>query len=266
MRANNIGHLVQRLRGQYFYFNLDEQGRVIHVSPSIQSILGYKPLEFLGPFGRFIGEPSQRALFREQLQGVLSGNATTFELEVLHSDGRHRRLEIFWNDMFDAKGTYSIIEGMANDITERINDTRKFKALLDSAPDATVISTPEGIISMINGRAEDMFGFDQQELINMPLRLLTPLNCRSTHPLLGDLGAVSWEQFCLTGFESHGIDREGRVFPVDITSNPLETDDGLLISMVVRDITERKRIERELTEAKEQAERANRAKGCFCRI
>ena len=263
MRANNIGHLVQRLRGRYFYFNLDEQGRVIHVSPSIQSILGYQPIEFLGPFNRFIAEPSQRVLFKEQLQGVLSGNATTFELEVLHSDGRHRRLEIFWSDMFDTKGSYSIIEGMANDITERINDTRKFKALLDSAPDATVISTPEGIISMINGRAESMFGFDQQELINMPLRLLTPLNSRSTHPLLGDLGAVSWEQFCLTGFESHGIDRNGRVFPVDITSNPLETDDGLLISMVVRDITERKRIERELTDAKEQAERANRAKGLF---
>ncbi|UYM15598.1 hybrid sensor histidine kinase/response regulator [Endozoicomonas euniceicola] len=263
MRANNIGHLVQKLRGQYVYFNLDEQGRVIHVSPSIQSILGYKPVEFLGPLNRFIVDAAQRTLFKEQLRGVLSGNASTFELEVLHNDGRHRRLEIFWSDMFDVKGSYSTIEGMANDITERINDTRKFKALLDSAPDATVISTPDGIISMINSRAETMFGFEQQELVNMPLCLLTPLNCRSAHPLLGDLSAVSWEQFCLTGFESHGIDREGRVFPVDITSNPLETDDGLLISMVVRDITERKRIECELTEAKEQAERANRAKGLF---
>ena len=262
MRANNIGHLVQRLRGRYFYFNLDDQGRVIHVSPSIQSILGYHPAEFLGSFSRMVASAHQE-LFRDQLQAILSGEIATFELDVVHSNGRLRRLEIFWSDMFDAPGKYSVIEGMANDITERINDTRKFKALLDSAPDATVISTPEGIISMVNGRAETMFGFKQPELVNMPLRLLTPVNSRSTHPLLGDLGAVSWEQFCLTGFESFGIDRNGRVFPVDITSNPLETDDGLLISMVVRDITERKRIERELTDAKEQAERANRAKGLF---
>lgn len=65
------------------------------------------------------------------------------------------------------------------------------------------------------------------------------------------------------GYESRGIDRKGRIFPVEITSNPLKTGDGLLISMVVRDITERKRIEHELMRAKEEAERANLAKGLF---
>ena len=40
-RTNNIGHLVQRLRGSYFYFNLDPEGCITHVSPSVEAILGY---------------------------------------------------------------------------------------------------------------------------------------------------------------------------------------------------------------------------------
>ena len=133
----------------------------------------------------------------------------------------------------------------------------------NSAPDATIIATPEGIIGMANSRTEDLFGFHREDLVNMPLSLLTPLENRPGHPLLGDLEQASWEQLCLVGYESRGVDRRGRVFPVEITSNPLRTDDGLLISMVVRDITERKRIEDELMRAKEEAERANLAKGLF---
>ncbi|MGB1272484.1 MAG: PAS domain-containing sensor histidine kinase, partial [Endozoicomonas sp.] len=198
--------------------------------------------------------------FRAALQGQFGEN---FELDIRHQNGSARRIEISWSDMGNAPGRACLIEGLANDITERVSDTKKFKLLLDSAPDATVIVTPEGVISMLNSRAEELFGFHREDLVNMPLSLLTPFESRARHPLLGDLTRASWEQLCLPGFESCGIDRSSRLFPVEITSNPLKTDDGLLIFMVIRDITERKRIEKELMTAKEQAERANQAKGLF---
>lgn len=269
VRANNIGHLVQRIRGSYFYFNLDQEGRVSHVSPSVQAILGYEPKEFMRLISSFLTTPEQVSFFEERFSAALnSDHGDTFELDFRHKDGSFRRIEIFWTDMRDTPGKYCEIEGMANDITDKISDTKKFKALLDSAPDATVISTPEGIISMVNSRAEILFGFERDELVNMPLKILTPMGSRAEHPLLGgneqvDSSEACWEKFCLRGFESLGVDRDGRVFPVEITSNPLQTDDGLLISMAVRDITRRKRIEKELMDAKEQAERANRAKGLF---
>ena len=265
LRANNIGHLVQRLRGSYFYFNLDSAAVVTHVSPSVEAILGYRPIEFQRRFVSFLPSEEEQSSFKSKFNEVIRGQQSEpFELDIRHQDGSGRRIEIFWSDMFDAPSEYCVIEGLANDITERVSDTRKIKALLDSAPDATVISTPQGIISMMNTRAENLFGYERMELVNLPLKLLTPLDSRNAHPLLGDTGDHQDRQkFRVSGYESHGIDRQGRVFPVDITSNPLETDDGLLISIVIRDITERKRIEEELTTAKEQAETANRAKGQF---
>ncbi|MGI9277638.1 MAG: ATP-binding protein [Endozoicomonas sp.] len=265
LRANNIGHLVQRLRGSYFYFNLDSAAVVTHVSPSVEAILGYRPGEFQRRFISFLPSAEEQSSFKKKFNEVVLGQQSEpFELDIRHRDGSGRRIEIFWSDMFDAPSDYCVIEGLANDITERVSDTRKIKALLDSAPDATVISTPQGIISMINTRAENLFGYERVELVNLPLKLLTPMASRHSHPLLGDSGDHRDRQkFRVSGYESQGIDRQGRVFPVDITSNPLETDDGLLISIVIRDITERKRIEQELTKAKEQAETANRAKGQF---
>ena len=263
-RANNIGHLVQRLRGNYFYFNLNRDGCVTHVSPSVEAILGYRQGKFLLPLISFLNTDTDRKKFRKQLRLALDGSwGDTFELDIRGKDKSVHRVEIFWSDMGDTSGKQSLIEGLANDITERVSDTKKFKLLLDSAPDATIIATPEGIISMVNTRAEELFGYPRESLINMPLKLLTPVGYREQHPLLGDLTSASWKELCLVEFESHGVDRRGRIFPVDITSNPLKTSDGLLISMVVRDITERKRIEQELTGARDVAEKANRAKGLF---
>ena len=263
-RANNIGHLVQRLRGNYFYFNLNREGCVIHVSPSVEAILGYRQGEFLRPLISFLCSENDRLKFRRQLRTALDGKwGDTFELDICSKDGCVHRIEIFWSDMGDTSDRQILIEGLANDITERVSDTKKFKQLLDSAPDATIIATPEGIISMVNTRAEELFGYQREALVNMPLKLLTAPQYRKQHPLLGNLADASWNELCLVEFESHGIDCRGRIFPVDITSNPLKTSDGLLISMVVRDITERKRIEQELTGARDAAEKANRAKGLF---
>ena len=263
-RTSNIGHLLSQVRGNYLYFNLNRDGCVTHVSPSILAILGYSQQQFLQPLIGFLSGDASRQRFRRRFRAAMEGRCdSAFELEVRHLDGSVRQLEIFWSDMGDIPGRQYQVEGLAHDVTLRVSDTRKFKLLLDSAPDATIIATPQGTISMVNTRVEALFGYPREDLVNMPLNLLTPLGCRGVHPLLGALENAQWDSLSLEGFESEAVDKNGRVFPVEITSNPMQADDGLLISMVIRDITERKRIEDELLAAKEDAERANQAKGLF---
>jgi diguanylate cyclase (GGDEF)-like protein/PAS domain S-box-containing protein len=130
---------------------------------------------------------------------------------------------------------------------------RKFRALLESAPDAMVIVDWHGHIEVINAQAERMFGWSRSELVGQGITELIPDRFRGRHGehvknFVGD--AVPREMG--TNLELYGRRRDGSEFPVEISLSPLETDQGLLISAAIRDITSRKRSEAALREAEER--------------
>ncbi|WP_257275555.1 PAS domain S-box protein [Endozoicomonas sp. ONNA1] len=261
-RANNMGHIVQGLKGRYFYFQLDTDGKIVHISRSVKSVLGFRSEEFSGPLENFLSHDPGNCAFKVNFQKVLRGEPVeAFELDIQNKQGQSRRIELFWNAM--TSGQQRVIEGLANDVTERVSDTLKFKALLNSAPDAMIILNPDGIIVMVNSRAVELLGFLRDDLINMPLSLLVPPQSRENHPLISPLLDRAWKQTQLFRQETEAVDRHGRTFPAELTSNPLITRDGILISVVIRDITESKQIEQALLTARDEAITASRSKSLF---
>ena len=130
---------------------------------------------------------------------------------------------------------------------------RKFRALLESAPDAMVIVDWHGHIQLINVQAERMFGWSRDELVGQNISELIPDRFRGRHRehVAGYIGdAVPREMG--TNLELYGRRKDGSEFPVEISLSPLETDRGLLISSAIRDITSRKRSEEALREAEER--------------
>jgi protein-histidine pros-kinase len=164
---------------------------------------------------------------------------------------------------------------LLTDLEQRVADVRKgeekFRQLLESAPDAIVIIDFLGEIVLINAQTESLFGYSRRELLGQKVELLIPTAYRSRHPNLraGYFEAPRPRHAMAAGLNLFGLRKDGSEFAAEISLSPINTPEGQLVTAVIRDVTERKRLEEararslELEAQNRRAQEASRLKSEF---
>ena len=152
---------------------------------------------------------------------------------------------------------------------------RRLGELLESAPDAILELDPEGRIVLLNRMAEQLFGYTREEMLAQRVDALVPDAIRGahkghraqyhSHPVTRPMGS---------GLKLEARRKDGSHFPVEISLSSVKSGDGIRVTAIIRDITERKEMEsrlraveekyvRELELSHREAERANQLKTEF---
>jgi PAS domain S-box-containing protein len=140
--------------------------------------------------------------------------------------------------------------------------------LLQFSPDALLVVDAGGRICYANDTAESVFGYSPRQLVGTPIESLLPERFRQRHlahvaaflqaPTNREMGARVVDLFARRA--------DGVEFPAGIRLAPFQSQGVTYIAAAVRDMTERRQISNALVAAREEADRANRAKSRFLAV
>jgi PAS domain S-box-containing protein len=222
-----------------------------------------------------------------QFQGATHAGV---EVRRQHKDGSVVDVSLWTAPLRNADGTISGNVAILADITAahsaerkyrelaaqeqkaraQIGAERRFRELLEAAPDAILEVDALGNLVLVNAAAERLSGYSRAELLGQPMEILTPEELRGRH---ATHRANYWARPAVrsmgSGLDLHLQCKSGARVPVEISLSPVNYEGEMRVTAIIRDITERQRAERqlrqmqddftaELTEANRQLEMRNR--------
>jgi len=269
----------QRLRAliegvkDYAILMLDRQGRVVSWTACAERMKGYRAEEILGKSIACFYPPED--IERGHPDAVLRKAAELGHFEEegwrLRKDGSRFWASVMITALRDETGQVNGFSKMTRDITERKRDEerlreseQKFRAVLESAPDAMLMVDEAGKIALVNAQLERLFAYRRDELVGQPVEILIPLPSRAYHSHLRcEWGKKPRPRPMSAGLVLKGLRRDGAEFPVEVSLSPIETDNSTWVVAAIRDVTERRIVELQLVAERRRAEEANRTKSAF---
>lgn len=248
----------------------DIKGNIEYVNPKFTEITGYSFDEAKGKNPRILKSGEQTKEFYKNLwDTILSGNSWKGEFHNKKKNG-----ELYWEDVeispiIDRNGRIINFIAVKEDITEKkkmeeklIKSEEEFRSVWENSVDAMRLIDENGIIINVNNAYCNLFGFSKEQIIGKPYN--EPYHNQNVEKSLNELKVKLRAKTILKNFEGEVRLKSGKVIWIELTNSFVKSEnDNLRLLSVIRDITDRKLMIKELTEAKEKAEEINRIKSYF---
>jgi PAS domain S-box-containing protein len=242
------------------------EGLVLFWSPNACVLYGHTPAEAQQrSLFDLIVRPNERASALRWLAKIARDGAAVYEGERQRKDGALVYVGATGKAVTSSDGIELLLVLNERDISAfkelrgpaagSARTDERFRDLLEAAPDAMVIVDRSGRISLVNSQTEVLFGYKRSELLGLSVDTLVPLPVRNQH-------AAHRENFFSdphrrpmgSGLALAGRRKDGSEFPVEISLSPVQTEDGLLVTAAVRDISSRINVEQQLKTANAELE------------
>lgn len=238
----------------YAIFMLDQQGRVASWNTGAERIAGWSEAEIIGAnVSRiFPAELRDTGLPMKQLAIAAARGRFREEAERVRKDGSRFSAEIAITALRDKNDNLRGYAEVIRDVSERKRATRdmaesrlRLASVVESAMDAIITIAADQRIELYNAAAEAMFGWPEAEALGMPLETLIPQRLRDAH-------AAEVLAFAASGATTRtgakpgsliGLRRNGEEFPIEASISRAEVSGRMLMTVILRDVTARKRAE-----------------------
>lgn len=235
---------------------VNEVGDIVLLNLQAEKKFGYRRDELLGQrVTNIIPKGFAERLIADDLRSAEDALAqqmgTGIELTGRRKDGSEFPIELMLSPLESAEGI--LVTAAIRDISVRKAAEKhlaqmegRYRGLLEAAPDAMVVVNQAGEIVLLNRQAERQFGYRRDELLGQNITNIIPKGF-AERLVADDLRSAedALKQQIGTGIELIARRKDGAEFPIEIMLSPLESDEGILVTAAIRNISERKIMEKE---------------------
>lgn len=231
-------------------------GRIALWNPAAERIFGWQADEVMGRSYPLAGSPELAAEFRQNLRRAARGKPITgLETQRQRKDGTLIDVSMNVTPITDRSGEVTGLLGLIIDITERKRALRalqaseaRYRRLVETAHDLIWSVDEEGTITFINQAARRVYGREPEEMIGRPYSDFIPVEEAARQAEIWEEMAAGDDQ--ITNYENWALHKDGSKVLLNANAVLLRNEEGNVVGAMgtSQDITERKAIEKELSE------------------